>query len=128
MTSVFELFIFSDVLDLNREILKEGNSLILTLVKSTSNDENRFKRINVQKIGSLKDLINKSIDEVLFNIKSLKELDEISNFLTKKGETLVKIKINNKDYNFDFQLSNKRNIDRKTINILRNKEISALIS
>ena len=128
LTSVFELFIFSDILDLNREILKEGNSLILTLVKSTSNDENRFKRINVQKIGSLKDLLNKSIDEVLFNIKSLKELDEISNFLTKKGETIVKIKINNKDYNFDFQLSNKRNIDRKTINLLRNKEISALIS
>ena len=128
LTSVFELFIFSDILDLNREILKEGNSLILTLVKSTSNDENRFKRINVQKIGSLKDLLNKSIDEVLFNIKSLKELDEISNFLTKNGETIIKIKIKNKDYNFDFQLSNKRNIDRKTINLLRNKEISALIS
>ena len=33
LTSVFELFIFSDTLELNREILKEGNSLILTLVK-----------------------------------------------------------------------------------------------
>ena len=27
LTSVFELFIFSDVLDLNRQILKDGNSL-----------------------------------------------------------------------------------------------------
>jgi DNA polymerase-3 subunit alpha len=33
LTSVFELFIFSDILELNREILKEGNSLILTLSK-----------------------------------------------------------------------------------------------
>ena len=33
LTSVFELFIFSDILELNREILIEGNSLILTLVK-----------------------------------------------------------------------------------------------
>ena len=41
------------------EILIEGSSLILTLVKSISNDENRLKRINVQKIGSLKDLLNK---------------------------------------------------------------------
>ena len=56
LTSVFELFIFSDILELNREILKEGNSLILTLVKSISDEENRFKRINVQKIASLKDL------------------------------------------------------------------------
>ena len=34
LSSVFELFIFSDVLEANREILKEGGSLILTLVKS----------------------------------------------------------------------------------------------
>ena len=36
---------FSDILELNRNILKEGNSLILTLVKNISNDENRFRRI-----------------------------------------------------------------------------------
>ena len=60
LTSVFELFIFSDVLELNRTILKEGHSLILRLVKSTSDDQNRFKRINVQKISSLKDLLLKT--------------------------------------------------------------------
>ena len=31
LTSVFELFIFSDILELNREILKEGNSLNFNL-------------------------------------------------------------------------------------------------
>ena len=56
LSSVFELFIFSDVLELNREILKEGSSLILNLVKNITDDENRFKRINVQKISSLKEL------------------------------------------------------------------------
>ena len=127
LTSVFELFIFSDTLDLNREILKEGNSFILTLNKSISNDENRFKRMNVQKIASLKDLLSKPINEVTFNLKSLKELDEISKFLSKNGETLIKIKLSDKEKDFDFQLKNKRNIDRKTINLLRNKEISALI-
>mgnify|MGYP006234876283 FL=1 len=66
LSSVFELFIFSDVLDLNRETLKEGGSLILTLVKSISNEENRFKRINVQKITSLQDLLNKPINQVSF--------------------------------------------------------------
>ena len=34
LNSVFELFIFSDILELNREILIEGNSLILTLIKT----------------------------------------------------------------------------------------------
>jgi len=126
--SVFELFIFSDILELNREILKEGNSLILTLIKSISNDENKFKRINVQKIASLKDILNKPINEVTLNLKSLKELDEVSNFLTKKGETTVKIQLSDEYHNYKFQLENKRNIDRKTINLLRNKEISAIMS
>ena len=53
LSSVFELFIFSDILNLNREILKEGNSLILTINKSIADENNRFKRLNVQKIGSL---------------------------------------------------------------------------
>ena len=128
LTSVFELFIFSDILDLNREILREGNSLILTLVKSTSNDDNRFKRINVQKIASLKDIINKPIDEVTFNLNSLKELDEISKFIPENGDTLIKINISDKNNNFKFQLQNKRNIDRKVINLIRNKQISAIIS
>ncbi len=128
LTSVFELFIFSDVLELNRENLKEGTSLILTLIKSISNDDNRFKRINVQKIVSLKDLINKPVQEVTFNLKSLKELEEISKFLKDNGDTLIKIKIDDKNNNYNFQLKNKRNIDRKTINLLRNKEISAIIS
>ena len=50
LSSVFELFIFSEILELNRNILLEGNSLLITLNKNLSNDENRFKRINVKKI------------------------------------------------------------------------------
>ena len=127
LSSVFELFIFSDVLDLNRETLKEGGSLILTLVKSISNEENRFKRINVQKITSLQDLLNKPINQVSFNLKSLKELDEVSKILPDKGNTLIKINMSDNNNSFSFNLENKRNIERKTINLLRNKEISAII-
>ena len=128
LTSVFELFIFSDILELNREILKEGNSFILTLMKSFSNEENRFKRINVQKVASLKDLLNKPIKEVTFDLKSLKELDEISKFLPNNGNTLIKIKLSDKDNYLNFELENRRNIDRKIINLIRNREISAIIS
>ena len=127
LASVFELFIFSDLLELNREILKEGNSFILTIIKSL-NENNRFTRINVQKIASLKDLLNRPIKEILFKIKSLKELNEISKFLTNKGETTVKININENNNNLSFELKNKRNLDRKTLNLIRNKEISVSIS
>ena len=63
-----------------------------------------------------------------FNLKSLKELDEISKVLINDGDTLINIKMNDSEHNFYFRLENKRNLDRKTINILRNKEISAIIS
>ena len=112
---------------MNREILKEGNSLILTINKSITDENNRFKRLNVQKIGSLTDLVNKPIKEVTFKIKSEKQLIEISNYLNKNGDTLININLSNSDNNLKFKLENKRNLDRKTLNLLRNKEISAII-
>ncbi len=128
LNNVFELFIFSDVLETNRELLKEGNSLILRLTKSSNKDENRFRRINVQKISSLKDVLNKPIEEVTFNLKSLKELEEISKFLEEKGNTLINIKFLNDEQNMFLRLEKKRKLDRKSINILRNMEISAVIN
>ena len=128
LSSVFELFIFSDVLEINREILKEGNSLILTLVKSTSDEENRFRRTNVQKIASLKNLFNNPINEATFDLKSLKELDEISKFLIDPGNTQINIKIKDNEMDLKFKLENGRKLDRKTLNLIRNKEISAIIS
>ena len=128
LTSVFELFIFSDTLDLNREILKEGNSLILTLLKNISNDENRFKRINVHKITSLKDLFNSPISDITFSINSIEEIDRISKFLNKEGKTLININLKSKDNNLLFQLKNKRELDRKTINLLRNEQILTQIN
>ncbi|RPG05285.1 MAG: DNA polymerase III subunit alpha [Pelagibacteraceae bacterium TMED267] len=128
LNSVFELFIFSDLLELNREILKEGNSLILTLIKNISNDENRFKRINVQKIASLKDLFNSPINEVSFEVKTEDQVLEISNILKDDGKTLVNINLIAEDKNIKFKLKNLRNLDRKSLNLLRKKEIFSTIS
>src|SRR6056300_766057 len=127
LTSVFELFIFSDILELNREALVEGSSLIITLIKTISNDENRFKRINVQKIASLKDLFNKPVNEIVFNIKSIKDIDKISDLVNEEGTTEVKINITDKNNEISFKLKNKRLIDRKAINTIRNKDISTTI-
>ena len=47
--------------------------------------------------------------------------------LSEKGNTLIKINVSDNENNLYFQLKNKRNIERKTLNLLRNKEISAII-
>jgi DNA polymerase-3 subunit alpha len=123
LTSVFELFIFSDVLELNRYSLREGSSLILTLTKTISSDEDKTKRINVRKIASLKDLFNSSISEITLNLSSKSQLKEIQNILDEKGETIVNICISDNSTTSVFKLKTSRNFDRKTINILRNRDI-----
>ena len=127
LTSVFELFVFSDILELNREILIEGNSLIITLNKNISADENRFKRINVKKVASLKDLFNKPVSEIEFSIKNPGQINEISNLVKKEGKTEVMIKIVDNENELVFKLKNKRTIDRKTINTLKNQDILTTI-
>ena len=127
LTSVFELFIFSDILELNRGILIEGNSLIITLIKTISNDENKLKRINVQKIASLKDLFNKPVSEIAFNIKTVDDIEKISKLLNEEGTTEVKINLETNDNNISFKLKNRRLIDRKAINLLRKDDISVII-
>ena len=128
LSSVFELFIFSDVLELNREILKEGSSLILTIFKNVSNDENRLTRINVQKIASLKDLFNSPINEVSFQLNSEEQIEKISTILNDEGKTIVNINLVTEDSILKFRLKNARKLERKSLNLLRNQEIQAIIN
>ena len=127
LRSVFELFIFSDVLESNRNLLVEGNSLIITLSKNIAEGENRFKRINVKKISSLKDLFNKPVSEIELKLNHPEQVKEISNILIKEGSTNVKIIINNLDNDLVFQLKNKRLVDRQSLNNLKNQGILTTI-
>ena len=127
LTGVFELFIFSDLLETNRDILNEGNSLLMTLSKNLIDDENRFKRINVKKIISLKALYNKPISEIEFEITRQDQMKEISELVKTEGNTDVKIKFNNGKEELIFKLKNKRFVDRKLLNIIKNQDILTTI-
>ena len=109
-------------------MLFRSGSLLLTLVKSISNDENRFKRINVQKIGSLMDLFNSPIKEVYFDVNSDENLDTILESLTEDGKTEVHLNVPFDDKTLKFKLKNTRNLDRKSLNLLRKREISSVIN
>ena len=127
LSSVFELFIFSDLLELNRDILNEGNSLILTINKNIIDENNRFKRINVKKIASLKNLFNKPISNIEIFINDQKSIDKIEKILSKNGNTEVKIKIKDEKNKYIINLKNKRFVDRKSLNLLKNQGISTNI-
>ena len=108
--------------------MKEGSSLILTLLKNISNDVNRLTRINVQKIASLKDLFNSPINEVSFEVETEKQIEKISSILKNDGKTIVNINLVSEDNIFKFRLKNNRKLDRKSLNLLRNQAIQAIIN
>jgi DNA polymerase-3 subunit alpha len=93
-----------------------------------NNDENRFKRINVQKIGSMTDLFNSPINEVSFKVNSDENLETISLILTQEGKTEVNINMIVDDKTLQFKLKNTRNLDRKSLNLLRKQDISSSIN
>ena len=98
------------------------------MFKNVSNDENRLTRINVQKISSLKNLFNSPINEVLFEVKSNSQIKEISKILKDEGKTIVNINITTGANCLKFRLKNTRKLDRKSLNVIRNQEIQAIIN
>ena len=78
--------------------------------------------------ASLKDLFDSPINEVIFEVKSDKQIKEISKILKNDGKTVVNIKLITPDNNLRFKLKNTRKLDRKSLNLLRNQEIQAIIN
>ncbi|SVB94780.1 uncharacterized protein METZ01_LOCUS247634, partial [marine metagenome] len=58
-----------------------------------------------------------------FCVNDTKKINEILNLVKKEGKTEVKIKIKDQNKNLVFILKNKRLVDRKSINMLKNQDI-----
>jgi len=122
LSSVFELFIFSDVYELNRDKLIEGNSLMITLMKNYTDEAKTQRKINVKKIVILKEVVNSNFDELKFKIINLEELTKLKNLSKKDGKTKITFQISDKDNNYTFALNDKRYIDNNLINELKIRE------
>ncbi len=118
LSNVFELFIFSDIFEINRQILVEGNSLMLTLIKNYIDDTKAQKRINVKKIVSLKDVLDKPISNVTFRLKSVKDFKKLNSLSATDGETDIKILLEKDNEILTFNLKNKRKVNYKLLNSL----------
>ena len=84
-------------------------------------------RLNVKKIISLDDLINKPINSISFKVKSVDEVDMLSKMLKKGGNVEVNISVVSSDKAYKVKLKDKRLIDRKTVNLIKNQGISTTI-
>ena len=99
----------------------------MTIQKITKQNDPQSTRLNVKKIISLDDLINKPINSISFKVKSVDEADILSKMLKKGGDVEVNINIVSSDKAYKVKLKDKRLIDRKTANLIKNQGISATI-
>ena len=118
----FELFLFAEILISNRDKLKESESFVLTLQKDKITGDPTKKRINVRKILSLNEVINKPYSKVTIELKNNYNLNEISELLSDNGETEIKIVIKNKDKEAHYSLQNNRKFDLKHLKALKTKD------
>ena len=118
----FELFLFAEILISNRDKLKESESFVLTLQKDKITGDALKKRINVRKILSLDEVINKPYSKVTIELKDNCNLEEIRELLSVNGETKIDLIIKDQNKKAYYSLQNNRKFDLKHLKTLKAKE------
>ncbi len=128
LKSEYELFLFSDLLIANREILKTANSFLITLQKDSSKDLINSRRINIKNILPINDFINKSYDNVTIEINGKTNMEDLKSLLSDNGETKIQLKVNRNSKMYIFSLKNRRKFNLSKLSALKNKEYIKKIS
>jgi DNA polymerase-3 subunit alpha len=118
----FELFLFSEILISNRDKLKESESFVLTLQKDRITNDSTKKRINVKRILSIDEVINKPYTKVTIELKNNYNLGEISELLSVNGETEINLVLKNQKKLAHYSLQNNRKFDLEHFKALKAKE------
>ena len=128
LSKTFELFLFSEILEKNRKNLKVGQSFLLTVIKNKENQENRFRRISVRKIENLHEISKISYSNVHIEIDKSDNLSKLYKSLKEKGDSTIKISINETGRNYLFELKEKRKFNYETLKNLNKEDFIKKIS
>jgi len=118
----FELFLFAEILISNRDKMKESESFILTLQKDKLIGDSSQRRINIRKILSLDDLINKPFSKVTIELEENCNMEEIKRLLKNEGQTEISLIINKKNKKIHYNLQSARKFDHNQLKIMKSKE------
>ena len=118
----FELFLFAEILISNRDKLKESESFVLSLQKDKILGENIKKRVNIKKITSLDEVINKPYSKVTIELKNDYNLNEIKELLSNKGDTEINLIVKDKKQQAHFLLQENRKFDLGHLKALKAKK------
>ena len=95
---------------------------MLTLQKDKITGESIKRRINVRKIVSLDDVINKPYSKVTIEVNESFDLEEIKELLASKGETQISLVVKNQNKKASFSLQENRKFDLDHLKALKAKK------
>ena len=127
-TSEYELFLFSEMLISNRELLRESSSFVMTLQKDRVTAENTQRRINIRKILDLKEIVNRPYEKVSIELTENYNLKELQETLKEEGSTEVKLIVRENNKSLSFKLEKLRKFDFAIFNDVKNKQYVKKIS
>jgi DNA polymerase III subunit alpha len=118
----FELFLFAELFINNRDKIKESESFVLTLQKDKIINGSSQRRINIRKISSLDDIINKPYSKVTIELNPNYNIEEIKEILKNKGQTEINLIFNSNDKKIYYNLENTRKFDFNQLKMMKSKE------
>ena len=113
LSQMFEFFIFSENLVLNREKLSAGRSFLISAKRELM--KNGMERINAFKIFFIDDIKEKKIENIKIILKNTNELKDLKNILVEGGNTKVSFNYYENGKFFVFKLKNNKKINSETI-------------
>ena len=96
---------------------------MITLIKNYSDENKNQKRINVKKMISLKELIEKPIQNITFKFSEINDLMKLKNLTSEDGQTEIRIFLERNNKINKFMLKNKRKVNNKllySLNLIEN--------
>ena len=117
----FEIFLFAEMLINNRDKLKESESFVLTLQKDNSINDKSKQRINLKKLVSLDEMINKPYTKVTIEVNENFNADELKALFNKSGETKIDLIIISNKRKVYYSFQNKRKFDFNNLKALKSK-------
>ena len=91
---------------------------MITLIKNYIDKDKSQKRINVKKIISLNELLNKQMTNITFKFNNIEEFKKIKNLGLKDGKTKINILLDKDNKIHKFHLKDKRKINNQLLNSL----------
>jgi len=113
LSKMFEFFIFSENLILNRENLLPGKSFLISVKREMT--KTGIERINVSKIFLIEDIKEKKISKIIITFSKIDELNHLKNNLLNEGKSEILLNYSKNTKNYIFKLKNTKKITSESV-------------